>query len=202
MELGGLFMGLGNPGTTYAGTRHNYGFMVADALLEECARHGDVSSLSGGKKKYEAWKCRLPVPGSPIWIIAKPQTYMNKSGEAAVALLQYYHIPTAQLFVAHDELDLPVGKMRLKFGGGAAGHNGIKSIAECTGTQEFYRLRLGIDKPAGYDVTSYVLGKFSGTETSALREIIPAAVDGFFLFCRSGFKDAQQAINAFTILPE
>ena len=198
MEFSGLFLGLGNPGATYAATRHNLGFMVADALLDACARHGDVSSLSGGKKKYEAWKCRLPSPVAQTWIIAKPQTYMNKSGEAAVPLLQYYHIPIEHLFVAHDELDLPLGKMRLKFAGGAAGHNGIKSLVECTGTQNFHRLRLGIDKPAEYDVSSYVLGRFSSEESKVLEKLLPAAVDVFFRFCHSGFKEAQQVSNAFT----
>lgn len=199
MDIDGLFLGLGNPGASYAGTRHNIGFMVVDTFLEECSRLGDVSPLSGGKKRYDAWKCRLPLPGSPIWIVAKPQTYMNKSGEAAVPLLQFYRIPVSRLFVAHDELDLPLGKMRLKFGGGAAGHNGIKSIAECLGTQDFYRLRLGIGKPARYDTTSFVLGRFCEEETGAVGKTVSAAVDGFFTFCRDGFKVAQQAINGFTI---
>ena len=198
MEIGGLFLGLGNPGATYAGTRHNFGFMVAEALLEACRRNGDATPLSGGKKRFEAWKCRLPLASQPPWIIAKPQTFMNKSGEAAVALLQYYRIPLSRLVVAHDELDLPLGTMRLKIGGGAAGHNGIRSIAECLGSPEFYRLRLGIGKPEGYDVTSYVLGRFSGQEAQTVTETLPAAVEGFFRLCSGGFKEAQQFINGFT----
>ena len=199
MEIGGLFLGLGNPGPTYAGTRHNYGFLMADALLEACRRDGDVSPLSGGKKQYEAWKCRLPIASRETWIIAKPQTFMNKSGEAAVPLLQYYRIPPSHLVVAHDELDLPTGKMRFKLGGGAAGHNGIRSIADCLGSPEFYRLRLGIGKPEGFEVTSFVLGRFSGPETNAVSEVLPAAVEGFFRFRSTGFKDAQQHINGFTL---
>lgn len=199
MELGGLFLGLGNPGATYAETRHNYGFMAADALLDHCARGGDATQLSGGKGRYEAWKCRLPLQGSAPWIVAKPQTFMNKSGEAAVALLQYYKIPLSKLVVAHDELDIPLGAMRFKFGGGAAGHNGIRSIAECTGSRDFYRLRLGVGKPAGYDVTSYVLGRFSSQENTVVSEMLPTAIEGFFRFCSAGFKDAQQFINGFTI---
>lgn len=202
MEIGGLFLGLGNPGATYAATRHNLGFIATDALLDVCSRHGSVASLSSGKKKYEAWKCRLPVSASSTWIIAKPQTYMNKSGEAGVALLQYYRIPTSRLFVVHDELDLPLGKMRLKFGGGAAGHNGIKSIAECSGTQDFYRLRLGIGKPAGHDAASFVLSRFSDPEMQTIQKLIPAAIEGFFRFCTHGLKEAQQAVNAFTIPTE
>ncbi len=199
MEISGLFLGLGNPGPTYAQTRHNFGFMAVDALLEACRDNGDVTALSGGKKWYEAWKCRLPLGGSPSWIVAKPLTFMNKSGEAALALLQYYRIPTAGLVVAHDELDLPLGRMRFKFGGGAAGHNGIRSIAGCLGSQDFYRLRLGIGKPEGFDTTSFVLGRFSGTETKLAAEVLPAAVAGFFRFAAQGLAEAQQFINGFTL---
>lgn len=199
MEIDGLFLGLGNPGANYAGTRHNFGFMAAEALLDACRRDGDVTPLSGGKKRFEAWKCRLPLAGRPFWIIAKPQTFMNKSGEAALALLQYYRIPPSRLVVAHDELDLPLGAMRFKIGGGAAGHNGIRSIAECLGSPEFYRLRLGIGKPEGYETVSYVLGRFSGQESPAVAKTLPAAVEGFFRFCSEGFTEAQRFINGFTI---
>ena len=201
MEISGLFLGLGNPGPTYAGTRHNYGFMAAEALLEACHRDGDVSPLSGGKKRYEAWKCRLPIAAGGTWIVAKPQTFMNKSGEVAVTLLQYHHIPISRLVVAHDELDLPIGKMRFKLGGGAAGHNGVRSIAGCLGSPEFHRLRLGIGKPEGFEATSFVLGRFSSSENTLVSKVLPAAVEGFFHFCSHGFINAQQFINGFT-LPE
>lgn len=202
MELAGLFLGLGNPGPTYANTRHNCGFMLADAILDACARSGDINRLSGGKKVYEAWQCRLPVQGRPIWIIAKPQTFMNKSGEAAVSLLRNYKIPLAGLVAAHDELDLPLGKIRMKFGGGTAGHNGVKSIASCAGSQDFYRIRLGIGKPEGYEVTSFVLGKFAEQEKQALEKTLDAAAEGFFTFCAEGFQKAQRQINGFTISQE
>lgn len=197
--LDGLFLGLGNPGPAYAATRHNFGFLLADAILEACSRDGAVTPLSG-KTLFEAWKCRLPVAQRPTWIIAKPRTFMNKSGEAAVSLLRYYKIPPARLVVAHDEVDLPFGRMRVKFGGGAAGHNGIRSIAACTGSRDFFRLRLGIGKPEGYDVTSFVLGKFSEQEQLCLAEILAGATGGFFTLCTEGFPKAQQHINAFTIL--
>lgn len=202
MEINGLFLGLGNPGSTYAQTRHNFGFMAADALLEACRRGGDATLLSGGKKKYEAWKCRLPLPTNASWIVAKPLTFMNKSGEASLPLLQFYRIPPSRLIVAHDELDLPLGRMRFKLGGGAAGHNGIRSITETLGTPEFYRLRLGIGKPGGYDTTSFVLGRFAENETRIAEEVLPAAIEGFFRFCADGFRDAQQFINGFAISAE
>ena len=198
MEFGGLFLGLGNPGATYAGTRHNFGFMAADALLEVCRCGGHVSPLSGGEKKYEAWKCRLPLPSSPLWIVARPLSFMNRSGEAAIALLQFYRIPLSCLVVAHDELDLPFGRMRLKKGGGAAGHNGIRSITETLGSPDFYRIRLGIGKPEGYETTSYVLGRFSSEDVKYVKNITEAAVSGFLCFCKSGFSEAQQQINGFT----
>ena len=203
MELNGLFLGLGNPGPSYVHTRHNFGFMLADVLVEACRASGEAILLSGKKDKYEAWRCRLPSPdkggANGTWIVAKPLTFMNKSGEAAVHLLNYYRIPTATLFVAHDELDLPLGSIRLKFGGSAAGHNGIKSICELTGTQDFYRMRMGVGKPAGYDMVSYVLGAFSKEEETLVTKAITAGLAGFFLFCRSGLKAAQQEIHSFRI---
>ncbi len=196
MHTTGLFLGLGNPGPTYEHTRHNFGFMLADALLAACRDGGDASSLSGGKNRYAAWKCRLPRSGS-TWIVAKPLTYMNKSGEAAVHLLGYYRIPLSGLFVAHDELDLPLGRMRLKIGGGNAGHNGVQSICDLAGSPEFYRLRLGIGKPAGYDAASFVLNRFSAAEATLIKAVLPAALDGFLRFASQGPQDARQFINAF-----
>ncbi|GHV50338.1 peptidyl-tRNA hydrolase [Deltaproteobacteria bacterium] len=204
MEISGLFLGLGNPGSSYANTRHNAGFMAVDTLLDACEKTGDIIPLSGSKKKFEAWKCRIP-PNSPkaeaVWIVAKPLTFMNKSGEAALALLQFYKIPLSRLVVAHDEVDLPLGGMRFKFGGGDAGHNGIRSLVECTGSRDFYRLRLGIGKPLRGDVAPFVLERFSGQEMPYLAEILPAAITGFFLFCSEGLAKAQNSINSFSLAP-
>ncbi len=197
MNIAGLFLGLGNPGPSYEHTRHNFGFMLVDALLAACRDGGDASPLSGGKDRYAAWKCRLP--GSrAVWIAAKPLTYMNRSGEAAVHLLGYYRIPLSSLFVAHDELDLPLGRMRLKLGGGNAGHNGLRSICDLTGSSDFYRLRLGIGKPAGYDAASFVLNRFSSEESKVLEAVLPAALEGFLRFANGGMKEAQQFVNGFT----
>ena len=189
-------MGLGNPGPSYEHTRHNFGFMLVDALLAACQDKGDVTPLSGGKNRYAAWKCRLPGNGG-TWIAAKPLTYMNKSGEAAVHLLGYYRIPLASLFVAHDELDLPLGRMRLKIGGGNAGHNGLQSICNLTGSHDFYRLRLGIGKPAGYDAASFVLSRFSTEESTMVTSVLAGALDGFLVFAKQGPTEAQRQINAF-----
>ena len=191
-------VGLGNPGQNYENTRHNFGFMLADALVEACREHGDIQPLSGNKKAT-AWKCR---PGNGVnntWIIAKPQTYMNKSGEAVIPLLGFYQIPLSRLLVVHDELDLPLGHMRLKLGGGIAGHNGLRSIRDLAGSPDFYRLRLGVGKPAGYDAASFVLSRFGSAESTIVNEVLAAAVKGVYHFENAPLSSAQQFINSFTL---
>lgn len=162
MNISGLIIGLGNPGREYDRTRHNFGFMFIDALLEEAQRNpfARCEQLSGGKKKYDLWRCDI-VEGQAPWLLAKPQTFMNLSGEAVLAIASFYRVKPAAMVVAHDELDLPLGRMRFKMGGGNAGHNGLKSITQCLGTPDFHRLRLGIGKPpaggettGGYSVAS------------------------------------------------
>ncbi|MDL2272080.1 aminoacyl-tRNA hydrolase [Desulfovibrio sp. OttesenSCG-928-I05] len=199
MELDGLFAGLGNPGPEYAHTRHNFGFMLADMLLEDCRAKGRCDQLSGGKGRYEAFKCRLPGKNGGTWLVVKPLTFMNRSGEAVLPLLRYYRVPLENLLVAHDELDIPFGRLRIKIGGGSAGHKGIDSIAEVAGSKEFYRLRLGIGKPAGYDTVSFVLGRFGAEENEHMETILNAALKGFYTFAREGFTPAQRRINAFAL---
>ena len=193
-----LFLGLGNPGAPYAHTRHNFGFFLADALVEHCDRKGVLAPVSGVKNKFQAWKCVLP-DSADSWIVAKPLTFMNNSGEAAVHLLHYYRIPIERLFVAHDELDLPFGRMRLKFAGGAAGHNGIRSICELTGSADFYRLRLGIGKPGEGNVLSHVLRPFSEYEQTRICLVVEAALRTFLLFAEQGFQVARHMANAFSL---
>lgn len=196
MELKGLIAGLGNPGKEYAATRHNYGFMLVEALLEECASLGQVNALSGQKDPFRLWRCS-PRGGNADWLVATPLTFMNKSGEAVQRISAYYHIEPADILVLHDELDLPLGRMRLKTGGGHAGHNGIRSIQQMLGTPDFSRLRLGIGKPAGHDSVSYVLGRFAAEQQPVLAETIPAAVQGVLLFMKEGPRQAQQFCNGF-----
>ena len=197
MELKGLIAGLGNPGKEYAATRHNYGFMLVEALLEECARLGQVSALSGQKDPFRLWRCSLRGGINAGWLVTTPLTFMNKSGEAVQRISAYYHIEPADILVLHDELDLPLGRMRLKTGGGHAGHNGIRSIQQMLGTPDFFRLRLGIGKPAGHDSVSYVLGRFAAEQQAVLAETIPAAVQGVLLFMKEGPRPAQQFCNGF-----
>lgn len=199
MELDGLFAGLGNPGPEYAHTRHNFGFMLADALLADCREKGRCDRLSGGKGRYEAFRCAFPGKSGGTWLVVKPLTFMNLSGEAVLPLLRYYRIPLDKLLVAHDELDLPFGQMRIKTGGGSAGHRGIDSIAEVAGSKDFYRLRLGIGKPVGHDTVSYVLSRFGAEENERLPAVLEAALKGVYTFDREGFTPAQRRINAFSL---
>jgi PTH1 family peptidyl-tRNA hydrolase len=197
VEIGGLIAGLGNPGKEYDGTRHNCGFMLVEALLEECARLGQVRGLSGQKDPFRLWRCSLPGAANADWLVAAPLTFMNRSGEAVQRISAYYHIAPEHILVLHDELDLPPGRMKMKTGGGHAGHNGIRSIQQMLGTPDFHRLRLGIGKPAGYDAAAYVLGRFSPEERTLVLQSVSAAVEGVLLFMREGMIPARQFCNAF-----
>jgi len=200
MNLRGLFVGLGNPGPEYERTRHNFGFMLVDALLREAERRGCVRALSGKKDPYVLWRVGFGgIAGE--WLLCTPLTFMNRSGDAVQRIAAYYHIPPQDILVLHDELDLPLGRMKLKKGGGNAGHNGLHSIQQMLGTPDFYRLRLGIGKPQGYDSPSYVLARFRADEQDALGKTLDAAVRGVILFAQDGERAAQQFCNGFSLEP-
>ncbi len=147
-----LIVGLGNPGAKYEPTRHNAGFW----FLDEVARHANVSFRL--ENKFHGEVVKSVVAGHDVWLL-KPSTFMNRSGQAVAAIANYYRIEVESILVAHDELDLPPGQLRLKKGGGHAGHNGLRDIAAHLG-KDFHRLRIGIGRPAvsGRPVTDYVLG--------------------------------------------
>lgn len=197
VDIGGLIVGLGNPGQEYAETRHNYGFMTVAALLEACGKRGPVRTLSGKNDPYHLWRCSFP--GVPDRLVCTPLTYMNRSGDAVQRIAAYYRIETEDVLVLHDELDLPFGRMRLKKGGGNAGHNGLRSIQQMLGSPDFFRLRLGIGKPAGYDAASFVLAKFSPQDKQNLEICLDAAVKGIALFMDKGPRTAQQFCNSFSL---
>lgn len=199
MDVAGLIVGLGNPGATYAGTRHNFGYFVVDALANE----GRSERLKTVKKLYDLERMRFDDAG--LWLMAKPLTYMNCSGKAVAQICNFYKIEAAQVVVVHDELDLPLGRMKLKFGGGGAGHNGLKSIAACLGSQDFCRLRLGIGKPILGDTVSYVLNRFTDEEFAVVRQVVDAATSGLAALAAQGAAAVTQRINSFkvqTALPE
>lgn len=164
-----LIVGLGNPGSQYQHNRHNIGFMAVDEII----RRHNFSSLS---KKFQALVSEGALGGEKV-LVMKPQTFMNLSGQAVQAAVAFYKIPLDQVIVFHDELDLASGKIRTKIGGGAAGHNGIRSIDEHLGP-DYWRVRLGIDHPGGKDrVHGYVLSDFAKADDIWLTKILEAIGD-------------------------
>ena len=160
-----LVVGLGNPGNEYALTRHNVGFMTVDAL---------VPADSTWKKEKNALTTHIDVDGTKV-IFAKPQTYMNNSGESVAPLMAFYKIPLENLVVIHDDMDLKVGDVREKIGGSSAGHNGIKSIDAHVG-KEYRRIRIGIGHPRDFDnpmnPADWVLGKFDAEQLKKIQSAI------------------------------
>jgi len=166
-----LIVGLGNPGTDYAQTRHNIGFMVIDELI---ARH-NASKLSSSSFKGELYKFQNSSVSSENHFLLKPLTFMNLSGESVVKVKNFYKIE--DVVVIHDDLDLPFGALRFKKGGGHGGHNGLKSLDATIG-KEYIRVRMGIGKPEHKgEVVSYVLGKFNTQEQECLEKFIAHTCD-------------------------
>ncbi|TLN13991.1 aminoacyl-tRNA hydrolase [bacterium] len=183
-----LLVGLGNPGREYRGNRHNVGFMTIDRLSE-------AFGIKIGKVQAKALIGIGPWEGRKV-ILAKPQTYMNLSGDSVGSLLRYYKVPLTQLIVAHDDLDLPVGTLRLRPGGGSAGQKGIASTINKVGTQNFPRLRIGIGRPPGQMVAAdYVLQDFSKADQEIMAPTLDRAVDAIKLFVREGLDAAMNQFN-------
>jgi PTH1 family peptidyl-tRNA hydrolase len=179
-----LIVGLGNPGSRYQFTRHNIGFMV----LEKLAAQLEVDLK---QKSFDALWNRGKVAGINV-ILAMPQTYMNLSGNAARKLLAYFKVDISNLIVIHDDLDLPFGAVRLKAGGGDAGHKGLKSIITCLGSADFMRVRMGIGKPLDKSrVEDYVLQRFDSEETDSLQQIIQLAAEAVTDIVTSGMQQAM-----------
>ena len=161
-----LIVGLGNPGSQYEETRHNAGFWFVDLLAR---RHGGVFK---NESKFHGQSCRIGVAGRECWLL-KPTTFMNRSGQSVSSLANYFKIPLEQILVAHDELDLSPGVLRLKQGGGHAGHNGLRDIMSAMGGRDFWRLRIGIDHPGNArQVVDYVLGRPSRQDADAIGDAL------------------------------
>lgn len=186
MNYEGIFIGLGNPGQQYEGTRHNIGFAVVDSLLALCEQHGRVESLAGSKFKCQLWRCSLP-KSEGWWLIAKPQTFMNLSGECAQPLMAWHRITPDKAVVIHDELDIKPGCVRFKTGGGNAGHNGLKSITQMLGTPDFHRMRVGIGRPPfSGDVTPWVLGRPAPEDNAQYATVFPKVLEALQLYSTKG----------------
>ncbi|BAC88479.1 aminoacyl-tRNA hydrolase [Gloeobacter violaceus] len=189
MELR-LFVGLGNPGLQYTQTRHNAGFLAVDAL----AKRWQCSWVE--KSRFKGYLAEGAGPGGRA-ILLKPTTYMNHSGQSVRAVADYFRLPPQQLLVLYDEVALPLGKIRLRPEGSAAGHNGIKSLIEHLGTNQFARLRIGIGRePPPPVLTNYVLGKFAPEEQEQLPAILDGCVEAVEAVLAKGLEKAMSIYNA------
>jgi PTH1 family peptidyl-tRNA hydrolase len=183
-----LVVGLGNPGAEYERHRHNIGFRVADALadhLRVTLRRGKVNALVADAHDRNRWI-----------VLAKPMTYMNLSGDAVGPLARYFRIPPERVVAVYDEIDLPFGELRLKVGGGTAGHNGVESLIRSLGTKEFGRVRCGVGRPPGSrDAADYVLKPFGKREEPIVAVMVQEAADAVLAIVDEGFAAAQNRYN-------
>lgn len=185
-----LVVGLGNPGPAYAKTRHNLGFVVADILADRIGSKFKVHKKSGAEILTGQLAGRSVV-------VAKPRCYMNESGRQVGPLAKFYSVAPADIVVIHDELDIEFGRIRLKFGGGVAGHNGLRSVAASLGTKDFHRVRIGIGRPPGRtDGAAFVLGNFTAAERADVPTICEQAADAAELLVAQGLEPAQNVVHA------
>ncbi|MDL4815671.1 aminoacyl-tRNA hydrolase [Actinomadura opuntiae] len=184
-----LVVGLGNPGPSYAGNRHNAGFMVLDEL----------AGRAGGR--FKAHRSRADVLEGRLAgaraVLAKPRTYMNESGGPVKGLRDFYKVPVERLVVVHDELDVPFGALRLKRGGGDNGHNGLRSLTKSLGDREYLRVRFGVGRPPGrMDPAAFVLKDFSAAEKKVLELEVDRAADAVEALLTGGLEAAQNVFHA------
>ena len=181
-----LIVGLGNPGKQYDNTRHNVGFDVIDALA-------DKYNISVSDKKHKALCGKGAMEGIKV-VLAKPQTYMNLSGESVVELLNYYKLdPESEMIVVYDDISLAPGNIRIRKKGSAGGHNGIKNIIAMAGTQNFMRIKVGVgEKPKGWDLADYVLGHFDKNDRDKINDAIEDAMAAALLMAND---DVDKAMN-------
>ncbi len=195
MDYQGVLCGLGNPGSRYDGTRHNTGFLLVDRILDAAHLDGEVNEQNGRRFNCELYRVRLDLLGG-TWLVMKPLTYMNLSGESVQPVLAWHKLKPSDLVVVHDELDLPPGSLRFKLGGGNAGHNGLKSITQMLGTPDFHRLRIGIGHPPSRgDVSSWVLNRVPEPDAGMWEEAIEAGMDVLSVFARKGLQAAVTEAN-------
>ncbi|MGP1382941.1 MAG: aminoacyl-tRNA hydrolase [Thainema sp.] len=190
-----LIVGLGNPGSKYENTRHNVGFQVIDAL----AKRWQVNLSEN--RKFQGWYGETTVGSQRSKVrLLKPTTYMNRSGQSVRAVLDWFKVSPAKILVVYDEMDLPLGRIRLRLSGSAGGHNGMKSIISHVNTQEFPRLRIGIGSPKDEntvtkDAVGHVLGQFSKDEQPILSEVLYLAQDSIELSLKQGVEKSMSLYN-------
>ncbi len=188
-----LIAGLGNPEKKYIGTRHNTGFAAVEALCEK------LGGLKLNETKFQGvyTKARVMTPAGPEQlIIVKPLTYMNLSGNCIAPLANFYKIPAEQVIVVSDDINLAVGRMRIRKGGSAGGHNGLKSIIQCLGTDQFSRVRVGVgQKPEYMDLADYVLAKFDRNDAAVMAATYDAVADAILDIVNQGVEHAMNHYN-------
>ena len=189
-----LIVGLGNPGAEYAGTRHNAGFEVVDRFLAKHVRSFRKRNARSGEA------CEGSFAGEKL-IVLKPLTFMNLSGNAVLPVVRGESLKPSEILVIYDDIDLPVGRMRLRKNGGSAGHNGMKSIIEVLGTENFPRLRIGIGNGDSKRDPDYVLGRFAGTERETYEALLDKAVEALELLQRRGMEEAMCRFNPVNTAP-
>ena len=183
-----LIVGLGNPGVEYAATRHNIGFDMITYL-------SDKYNIPVNSREGKALVGKGILAGEKV-MLAQPQNYMNLSGESVRALMDYYKIDIEDLLVIYDDISLDVGQIRMRGKGSAGGHNGIKSIIQHTGTQEFARIKIGVgQKPEGGDLVKHVLGRFSREEDGMFRDVFALAEEGLLAWLQEDMKSAMNKVN-------
>jgi PTH1 family peptidyl-tRNA hydrolase len=189
-----LVVGLGNPGLGYARNRHNLGFMC---LAHFARAQGIAFDKKQGKARVGVGRI-----GDEMIVLARPQTFMNLSGESVSRLVEKYHLDLSDLLVVHDDLDLPLGRIRLRRGGGSGGHRGIESIIACLGSRDFPRLRVGIGRPnetgtdsCEDDIVSYVLSDFTPDEARDIERVIPWVSEAILSFIKDGLAVAMNRYN-------
>jgi PTH1 family peptidyl-tRNA hydrolase len=189
-----LVVGLGNPGADYAETRHNAGFWFCERLAHE------LGAGFAKEARYHGWVARAR--DADVWLLM-PATFMNRSGQAVQALAHFYRIQPAEMLVVHDELDLPPGRSHLKFGGGLGGHNGLKDITSHLGTQDYWRLRIGIGHPGDRnEVVNYVLKPPRKDEAEEIGAAIDRSLLAWPQLSKADFNAAMQKINVKPAAPK
>ena len=192
-----LIVGLGNPGREYRETRHNVGFMVAD----EIARRHQLTWAMAPSQVPETFVAKQYGPSA--WMLAKPLTFMNRSGDAVAALARYYGVPDADLLVVVDDVDLPFGKLRARASGSAGTHNGLRSVVERLGSRDFPRLRMGVGRgDARRDLADHVLSTFEPGERAALEAFIARTADAVEMFAAENIGKVMNAYNQDPVSPE
>lgn len=191
-----LIAGLGNPGRKYEKSRHNIGFMCIGHLAR-------THNIKLNKRRGRARTGSGSIAGNEV-LLARPQTYMNLSGQSVIRLMHSFHVTPDDLVVIHDDLDLPVGKIRVRYGGGSGGHKGIESIFTELNSQDFYRVRIGIGRPPAYedvseiredDVMDYVLGEFTPEEKKVIADSIPVASEAIISLITDGLTATMNKYN-------